>query len=73
MIGVPDERYGEEVTAFVILKTGASATPDELIAWGKEQMAAYKYPRMVQVVESLPTVDIASTVERERAHTERND
>ncbi|MCR6491628.1 long-chain fatty acid--CoA ligase [Cellulomonas sp. P24] len=64
VIGVPDERYGEEVKAFVILKPGASATPDELVAWGKEQMAAYKYPRLVEVVESLPTTATGKILKR---------
>jgi long-chain acyl-CoA synthetase len=64
VIGMPDERYGEEVKAFVILKPGTSATPDELIAWGREQMAAYKYPRMVEVVESLPTTATGKILKR---------
>jgi long-chain acyl-CoA synthetase len=54
VIGVPDERLGEEVKAFVVLKPGALLTPDALIDWGKEQFAAYKYPRLVEIRESLP-------------------
>ena len=46
VIGVPHESHGEEIKAFVILNDGAVVTADELVAWGKEQMAAYKYPRM---------------------------
>ncbi|MHB1490741.1 MAG: long-chain-fatty-acid--CoA ligase [Cellulomonas sp.] len=64
VIGVPDERYGEEVKAFVILEKGASVTPAELIAWAKEQMAAYKYPRMIEVVESLPTTATGKILKR---------
>ena len=64
VIGVPDERHGEEVKAYVILEKGTSVTPDELIAWGKEQMASYKYPRMVQVVESLPTTATGKILKR---------
>ncbi len=64
VIGVPDERFGEEVKAFVILKPGVSAAPDELIAWAKEQMAAYKYPRMVEGVESLPTTATGKILKR---------
>ncbi len=54
VIGVPDERLGEEVKAFVVLKPGAELTPPELVAWCREQMAAYKYPRSVELRESLP-------------------
>jgi len=54
VIGVPDERLGEEVKAFVVLKPGASIGETELIAWSKDQMAAYKYPRTIEFRESLP-------------------
>ena len=64
VIGVPDERHGEEIKAYVILEKDASVTPDELIAWGKEQMASYKYPRMVQIVESLPTTATGKILKR---------
>ncbi len=54
VIGVPHEQHGEEVKAVVVLKEGALATPEEIIAWSKEQMAAYKYPRIVDIRGSLP-------------------
>jgi long-chain acyl-CoA synthetase len=54
VIGIPDEEYGEEVKAYVILKDGANATPEEIIAWCKRELAAYKYPRIVEIVKSLP-------------------
>ncbi len=54
VIGVPDEKFGEEVKAVVMLKPGRQATEDELIAWCKERVAAYKYPRSVQFVSELP-------------------
>ena len=54
VIGVPHERHGEEVKAVVVLKEGAQATPEEIIAWSKEEMAAYKYPRIVDIRDSLP-------------------
>lgn len=65
VIGVPHDSHGEEVKAFVILKPGASATPEELVAWGKEQMAAYKYPRVVEIVESLPMTATGKILKRE--------
>lgn len=54
VIGVPDEKRGETVKAFVSLKAGTSATPDELIVHCKERMAAYKYPRIVVLLDELP-------------------
>jgi long-chain acyl-CoA synthetase len=54
VIGVPDDRLGEEVKACVVLKPGATLTADELVAWSKEQIAAYKYPRIVEIRDSLP-------------------
>ncbi|MFB7715380.1 long-chain fatty acid--CoA ligase [Streptomyces sp. NPDC056105] len=54
VVGKPDERLGEEVLAYVALKPGAVATPDEIRAYCKERVAAYKYPREVRVVDKLP-------------------
>ena len=65
VIGVPHESHGEEIKAFVILKPGATATPEEIVAWGKEQMAAYKYPRLVEIVSSLPMTATGKILKRE--------
>ncbi len=54
VIGVPDERLGEEVKAFVVLNQGHDLSADDLIAWCKTQFAANKYPRYVEFRESLP-------------------
>ncbi len=54
VIGKPDDKLGEEVVAIVALKPGASATEDEIKAFAKERMAAYKYPREVRIVDELP-------------------
>jgi long-chain acyl-CoA synthetase len=64
VIGVPHPSHGEEVKAFVILKDGVTATEEELVAWGKEQMAAYKYPRMVSIVETLPMTATGKLLKR---------
>ena len=65
VIGVPHESHGEEIKAFVILNEGATVTSDELIAWGKEQMANYKYPRIVEIVPSLPMTATGKILKRE--------
>jgi long-chain acyl-CoA synthetase len=54
VVGVPDEAHGEEVKAFVIRKPGSEVSADDLVAWAKEQMAAYKYPRVVEFRDELP-------------------
>ncbi|MCH8907461.1 MAG: long-chain fatty acid--CoA ligase [Candidatus Heimdallarchaeota archaeon] len=54
VVGEPNEEYGEEVTAFIILKEGQTASPEELIEWSKNEMASYKYPRKVFIKKELP-------------------
>ena len=54
VVGVPDEKRGETVKAFVSLRPGATATPEELIAHCRQRMAAYKYPRSVELIDELP-------------------
>ncbi|MCI0343238.1 MAG: long-chain fatty acid--CoA ligase [Planctomycetales bacterium] len=54
VVGVPHEALGEEVAAFVSLRRGARATAEEIVAFAKERVAAYKYPRSVEILESLP-------------------
>jgi long-chain acyl-CoA synthetase len=64
-VGVPDEKRGETVRAFVSLVPGASAPPEELIAHCKERMAAYKYPRSVVLVDELPKTVTGKILRRE--------
>ncbi|WP_347955698.1 acyl-CoA synthetase [Gordonia aichiensis] len=54
VIGIPDEKWGEAVTAVIALKPGAAATEAELIAWAREQIAHFKSPRSVHFVDVLP-------------------
>jgi len=65
VIGIPHLGLGEEVGAAVALKPGASATPEELRAFAKERIAAYKYPRHVWLVEALPKGPTGKILRRE--------
>jgi long-chain acyl-CoA synthetase len=66
VIGLPDPEYGEEVCACVVLDpAGGPVTDAELIAWSKEQMAAYKYPRRVFFLDALPLGPSGKVLKRE--------
>ena len=65
VVGVPDEYRGEVVKAFVSLKQGESATEEDLIAFCKERMAAYKYPRQIEFIEDLPKTATGKILRRE--------
>jgi long-chain acyl-CoA synthetase len=65
VLGVPDESLGEEVGAAVVTKKGESLEADELRAWVKEQVAAYKYPRKIWFVDELPKGPTGKILKRE--------
>ena len=67
VVGVPHDSHGEEVKAFVIRVPGAEVSAQELLSWGKEQMAAYKYPRVVEFVSTLPMTSTGKILKRELA------
>jgi acyl-CoA synthetase (AMP-forming)/AMP-acid ligase II len=54
VVGIPDERMGEVGMAFVVPRPGLTIEPDELITWAREEMANYKVPRRVEIVDELP-------------------
>jgi long-chain acyl-CoA synthetase len=54
VIGIPDEEYGEEIKACVVLEDGKQVSEGELMAWTKENIAAYKYPRVIEFLAALP-------------------
>jgi fatty-acyl-CoA synthase len=71
--GLPDARYGEVVGAWVVLKAGATATPDDLQSYCQGQIAHFKIPKYVMIVESLPrtvTGKIRKQVLKENAISE---
>jgi long-chain acyl-CoA synthetase len=65
VIGVPDPMLGEEVGAAVALRPGASATAEDVKAYIKAAVAAYKYPRHVWLVEELPKGPTGKILKRE--------
>jgi long-chain acyl-CoA synthetase len=54
VVGIPDPYRGETIKAVISLKPGKTATPDEIRAFVRERMAAYKYPRVVEIMDELP-------------------
>lgn len=54
VIGIPHEEFGEEIKACIVLKPDKVITENELIAWTKEHIASYKYPRVIEFLPSLP-------------------
>ncbi|WP_406289015.1 AMP-binding protein [Streptomyces sp. NBC_00209] len=65
VVGVPDTYRGETVRAYVSLRPGASVEPDELGAYCKERLAAYKYPREVEILAELPKTASGKILRRE--------
>jgi len=71
VIGIPDERWGELVKAFVVLRPGCSATGDELVAFARGRLSGYKLPRAVEFVEDLPRTPSGKVLKRELRERER--
>jgi long-chain acyl-CoA synthetase len=65
VVGVPDERLGEEVRAYIVRKPGRSVSDAELIGWAREQIASYKYPRSIEFRDSLPMTATGKVLKRE--------
>ncbi|MGH3195231.1 MAG: class I adenylate-forming enzyme family protein, partial [Streptosporangiaceae bacterium] len=65
VVGVPDAYRGETVKAFVSLRPGRTATAEELIAFCRKQMAAYKYPRQIEFLDELPKTVSGKLLRRE--------
>ncbi len=65
VIGVDDEQYGQRLAAFVVLNDGASATPDLLKQHVRENLANYKVPRDITILDELPRSSTGKIVRRE--------
>jgi long-chain acyl-CoA synthetase len=73
VVGVPDEYRGETVKAFVSLRPGQEATAEELIAFCRQQMAAYKYPRQIEFLDELPKTVSGKLLRRELRDRDEGD
>ena len=70
VIGIPDERMGEVAMAYIVPKAGANLSPEKITAWCKENMANYKVPRRVEIIDAFPlnaTGKVMKFVLRDRA------
>ena len=72
VVGVPDQYRGETIKAVVSLKAGHSATADEIKAHARENLAAYKYPRIVEIIDELPKTTSGKIMRRLLQPTERD-
>lgn len=65
VIGVPDDKWGEAVKAIVVLKPGAEASPADIIAYARTQIAGYKIPKTVDYIDTLPRNPSGKVLRRE--------
>ena len=71
VIALPDAKAGEQVKALLVLKPGVQLAPDEVIAWCRERMAAYKVPRQVGFLNELPKSGTGKIMWRELQEQEQ--
>ena len=64
-IGLPDPYRGETIKAFVVPREGETLTEEEVVAYCKEKLAAYKVPRQIELAEELPKSAIGKVLRRE--------
>ncbi len=65
VVGIPHEEMGEDIKAFVVLKPGKTVAAADLIAWTKERIAHYKYPRHIEFIAALPMNATGKILKRE--------
>jgi long-chain acyl-CoA synthetase len=70
VVGVPHDEWGEEIGAAIVLHDGEELAPEEVSAYVKERIAAYKYPRVVWFIEELPKGPTGKILKREIAPPE---
>jgi len=69
VVGIPDARLGEEIKAYVTLKQGETGQPQEFVDYVKERLAAYKYPRVVEIIEEMPKSPTGKILKKELANS----
>jgi acyl-CoA synthetase (AMP-forming)/AMP-acid ligase II len=67
VVGIPDELYGEDVAAFIVLKAGAAVTEEEIVSFCRAQLADYKCPKTVRFVKEIPKGPTGKLLKRELA------
>jgi long-chain acyl-CoA synthetase len=67
VIGIPDELYGEEVAAFVVLKDSAAETEEEIVDFCRQRLADYKCPKTIRFVKEIPKGPTGKLLKRELA------
>ena len=70
-VGVPHKYRGETVKAFVVVKPGETVTEEELDRYCRQNLAAYKVPKMYEFIESLPKSSVGKVLRRELREMER--
>ncbi|MFC8066967.1 class I adenylate-forming enzyme family protein [Streptomyces sp. NPDC057293] len=73
VVGVPDGYRGETVKAYISLRPGADTAPDALAAYCEERLAAYKYPRQVEILPDLPKTASGKILRRELRSRKHDD
>lgn len=69
--GIADARRGETVKAWIVKKPGDPTTEEEIIAWSKERLAKYKYPRLIEFRNELPRTIVGKVLKRELVQEEK--
>jgi long-chain acyl-CoA synthetase len=71
VIGIPDDKSGEAVKAFVVLKAGETAAPEEMTAFCRERLTAFKVPKLIEFRSELPKTTVGKFLRRVLVDEER--